>query len=242
MTTTPDTVHAAEATTDPARLDAYRADQTTSPAMPTPTGAIGGTARPTASTTIRTARPDFEEEPTSMFQRVLVGVFVAIPLVALAAAIPLLWGWGLGWHDVVIALAFYWLSGLGITTLPGLRSGRTDAAACAFPAYIPAAYWLTPPTSFANPAVTVGRPRAVALGLRPRGGGRPAAQRRARRDRPELGARRRPRPGGGRPRRRRPRPLPVPRRPTRRDRRPPRRTRLVNRPVVLFLGVHSAGR
>jgi len=115
MTTTPDTVHAAEATTDPARLDAYRAGQTTPPATPTPTGTIGGTARSTASTTIRTARPDFEEEPTSTFERVLVGVFVAVPLVALVAAIPLLWGWGLGWHDVVIALVFYWVSGLGIT-------------------------------------------------------------------------------------------------------------------------------
>ena len=34
---------------------------------------------------------------------------------ALVAAIPLLWGWGLGWHDVIIALVFYWVSGLGIT-------------------------------------------------------------------------------------------------------------------------------
>ena len=42
-------------------------------------------------------------------------MFVAVPLAALVAAIPLLWGWGLGWHDVVIALVFYWVSGLGIT-------------------------------------------------------------------------------------------------------------------------------
>jgi stearoyl-CoA desaturase (Delta-9 desaturase) len=35
--------------------------------------------------------------------------------VALIAAIPLLWGWGLGWHDVMIALVFYWVSGLGVT-------------------------------------------------------------------------------------------------------------------------------
>ncbi len=68
-----------------------------------------------ASTRLRAARPDFQDEPTSTFQRVLVGVFVAIPLAALLAAIPLMWGWGLGWHDVVIALVFYWVSGLGIT-------------------------------------------------------------------------------------------------------------------------------
>jgi len=83
---------------------------TTSPDTVNRTGATtGATARP------RAVRPDFEDEATSTFQRVLVGVFVAIPLVALLAAIPLLWGWGLGWHDVIIALVFYWVSGLGIT-------------------------------------------------------------------------------------------------------------------------------
>ena len=45
MTTSPDIVHAAEATTDPARLAAQKAGQPTSPATPpTPTGTIGGTA------------------------------------------------------------------------------------------------------------------------------------------------------------------------------------------------------
>ena len=73
---------------------------------------IGGTDR----ARVKPPRPDFEEEPTSNLQRFLVGLFVAIPLVALIAAIPLMWGWGLlGWHDVVIALVFYWVSGLGVT-------------------------------------------------------------------------------------------------------------------------------
>src|SRR6201995_304244 len=60
-------------------------------------------------------RPDLAEETATVAQRTLVGVFVVVPLLALIAAIPLAWGWGLGWHDVVIALVFYWLSGLGVT-------------------------------------------------------------------------------------------------------------------------------
>ena len=74
-------------------------------------------APPTAAapTTSRPVRPDFDDEPNSLTQRVLVGVFVGVPMLALVAAIPLAWGWGLGWHDVIIALAFYWASGLGVT-------------------------------------------------------------------------------------------------------------------------------
>jgi stearoyl-CoA desaturase (delta-9 desaturase) len=55
------------------------------------------------------------DEPASMFQRIITGVFVGVPMLALVAAIPFFWGWGLGWHDVVIAAVFYWITGLGIT-------------------------------------------------------------------------------------------------------------------------------
>ena len=61
------------------------------------------------------ARPEIDPEPSSTFERVLVGVFVAVPFLALVAAIPVAWGWGLGWHDIVIAVAFYLVSGLGIS-------------------------------------------------------------------------------------------------------------------------------
>ena len=46
---------------------------------------------------------------------VAVYVFVIVPLLALLAAVPVAWGWGLGWTDVVLALVFYVISGLGIT-------------------------------------------------------------------------------------------------------------------------------
>jgi stearoyl-CoA desaturase (Delta-9 desaturase) len=74
------------------------------------------TSAPAPAATRPPTRSDFAEEPATVPQRVLVGVFVAVPLLALIAAIPLAWGWGfLGWHDVVIALVFYWMTGLGIT-------------------------------------------------------------------------------------------------------------------------------
>jgi stearoyl-CoA desaturase (Delta-9 desaturase) len=47
--------------------------------------------------------------------QIAVYVFVILPLVALVAAIPALWGWGIGWTDVAIAAVFYVVSGLGIT-------------------------------------------------------------------------------------------------------------------------------
>ncbi len=58
--------------------------------------------------------PEIEPEPTGAGERVLVALFVGIPFLAVLAAIPLAWGWGLGWHDVVIGAVFYVISGLGI--------------------------------------------------------------------------------------------------------------------------------
>ncbi|WP_372451331.1 acyl-CoA desaturase [Pseudonocardia oceani] len=46
---------------------------------------------------------------------VAVYVFVIVPLLALLAAVPVAWGWGLTWVDLAIALPFYVVSGLGIT-------------------------------------------------------------------------------------------------------------------------------
>jgi stearoyl-CoA desaturase (delta-9 desaturase) len=41
--------------------------------------------------------------------------FVIVPFLAFAAAIPVAWGWGLGWTDVALMVVFYFLSGLGVT-------------------------------------------------------------------------------------------------------------------------------
>ena len=67
------------------------------------------------ATNLRAPKSDFEDKPASLAQQIIVGVFVGVPMLALVAAIPFAWGWGLGWHDVVIAAFFYWLTGLGIT-------------------------------------------------------------------------------------------------------------------------------
>ena len=45
----------------------------------------------------------------------LVYMFTVVPSLALVAAVPLAWGWGLGWVDVGLAIGFYLVSALGVT-------------------------------------------------------------------------------------------------------------------------------
>ncbi|MBI1759628.1 MAG: acyl-CoA desaturase [Actinobacteria bacterium] len=49
------------------------------------------------------------------WEQIMLYILVLVPFLALLAAIPVAWGWGLGWRDMVIAFAFYLLSGLGVT-------------------------------------------------------------------------------------------------------------------------------
>ena len=44
-----------------------------------------------------------------------VYAFVIVPFLALLAAVPVAWGWGLGWSDVIMAAAFYVVTCLGAT-------------------------------------------------------------------------------------------------------------------------------
>ncbi|MFF5438253.1 acyl-CoA desaturase [Streptomyces achromogenes] len=47
--------------------------------------------------------------------QLMIGVFVAVPFLALLAAVPLAWRHGLSPVDLALAVAFYLVSGLGIT-------------------------------------------------------------------------------------------------------------------------------
>jgi stearoyl-CoA desaturase (delta-9 desaturase) len=51
----------------------------------------------------------------NLLQQVALASFIAIPFAALVLAIPVLWGRGLGWPDVVIAIGMYVFTGHGIT-------------------------------------------------------------------------------------------------------------------------------
>ena len=55
------------------------------------------------------------EQPASRWAIAAVAVGVAVPFLALLAAVPIAWGWGLSWWDIVIAAVFYLVSGFGVT-------------------------------------------------------------------------------------------------------------------------------
>jgi stearoyl-CoA desaturase (Delta-9 desaturase) len=90
---------------------------TDSPATTTPgaTAQAATTAAPGANRPSGGAQPHLDPQPQGQAERVLLGVFIAVPFLALLAAIPVAWGWGLGWRDAAIAVVAYVITGLGIT-------------------------------------------------------------------------------------------------------------------------------
>ncbi|MTD55851.1 acyl-CoA desaturase [Amycolatopsis pithecellobii] len=48
-------------------------------------------------------------------QMLVLKAFLLVPFVALIAALPLAWGWGLNWVDLALAAVFYVLGTLGVT-------------------------------------------------------------------------------------------------------------------------------
>ena len=59
--------------------------------------------------------PSLLQERRSIAAHVSVYIFVIVPFIALLATIPVAWGWGLRWSDVVLAIAWYVVTFLGIT-------------------------------------------------------------------------------------------------------------------------------
>jgi stearoyl-CoA desaturase (delta-9 desaturase) len=73
---------------------------------------------PAPARTDVTPEPAGEPDPPQFktwLEQVLLGLFVAVPFVALIAAVPILWGWGLTWRDAVIAMGMYVITAHGIT-------------------------------------------------------------------------------------------------------------------------------
>ena len=76
------------------------------------------TSPPPQSTTLTEAVPirgTLGGETQSLKERVALSFFIGLPFVALVAAVPVLWGWGLSWTDLIIAVVMYAISGHGVT-------------------------------------------------------------------------------------------------------------------------------
>jgi glycerol uptake facilitator-like aquaporin len=97
---------------------------------------------------------EFGAYATAQCAGAIVGAVVANLMFALSAV---------DWSSRQRAGAHLWLrevvatSGLVLLVFALARSGRAATAPAAVGAYIAAAYWFTSSTSFANPAVTIGR-------------------------------------------------------------------------------------
>jgi stearoyl-CoA desaturase (Delta-9 desaturase) len=63
----------------------------------------------------RASAPVLTTEPKAGWENVALAVFIAVPFLALVAAVPFAWGWGLGWRDVALAVLMYAITGHGIT-------------------------------------------------------------------------------------------------------------------------------
>jgi stearoyl-CoA desaturase (delta-9 desaturase) len=72
----------------------------------------------TESTAAQTSEAGLEApEPTESgtLERIIVAFFIMLPFAALVAAVPIAWGGWLGWHDVLLGVVMYELTGHGVT-------------------------------------------------------------------------------------------------------------------------------
>ena len=54
-------------------------------------------------------------ETQSFKERLALSLVIGVPFAALVTAVPVLWGWGLTWTDLIIAVVMYAISGHGVT-------------------------------------------------------------------------------------------------------------------------------
>lgn len=54
-------------------------------------------------------------ERKTWIEQVALTIFLVVPFAALIAAVPLAWGWGVSWRDLIITVVMYAISGLGVT-------------------------------------------------------------------------------------------------------------------------------
>jgi stearoyl-CoA desaturase (delta-9 desaturase) len=71
-------------------------------------------------TTVVVKKASREKKPLTYGRKpqieiVFLWIFVTAPLLAVAAAVPVFWGWGMSWVDVGLFAAFYLFTGLGVT-------------------------------------------------------------------------------------------------------------------------------
>ncbi|NKQ53760.1 acyl-CoA desaturase [Amycolatopsis sp. K13G38] len=64
---------------------------------------------------VRTAAKPLISHRRSAGQMIVLKTFLLVPFVALVAALPFAWGWGLNWVDLGLAALFYVLGTLGVT-------------------------------------------------------------------------------------------------------------------------------
>ena len=82
-----------------------------SPRSSPTTGEAGPPARSGSNGLVK---PIFDR-PRPRYEQLLIGAFTILPMLALVAAVPLAWGWGLSWLDVGLGAGFYLVSVLGVT-------------------------------------------------------------------------------------------------------------------------------
>ena len=81
------------------------------------TGAVAGAGAVTEpdQADVAMVKGQMGREKKGFLEQAALFLFIVVPLLAVAAIVPVAWGWGLHWRDVVIALVFYYVTGFGIT-------------------------------------------------------------------------------------------------------------------------------